>query len=169
MGNQQSTSAAHRKLAHELPPAHKMGHDDNWNYTDIGMKVFTSDQDRDQFIHAVMVVATSNGTLDLSQADFKVFYSRKPSSPDKLFASIVAMQEGKIVAKIEGNDGGAEQRDALLALRRDVEVQLDGILAEVPSSSVSGSGPRGAVGGSVPADLPPAYTGKGIAVGREKH
>lgn len=45
-----------------------------------------------------------------------------------MIASLAAIREGKIVAKIEPVDGGEDQRAAFLALRRDVEVQLDRIL-----------------------------------------
>lgn len=100
---------------------------------------------------ALLAIATANGTVDLSNASYKLFYSRRPSphppasgtnnnpspSPSNpkvpgddtiLIASVVAMREGKIIAKVEPAAGGAELRDAFLALRRHVEVRLDRIL-----------------------------------------
>ncbi len=49
MGNAQS-GMAYRKLAKELPPVKQMGHTENWDYQDLGMKVFQDTKDRDQFI-----------------------------------------------------------------------------------------------------------------------
>ncbi len=49
MGNVQS-GLVYRKLAKEIPPVKTMGHDDNWNYTNVGWKVFEDDRDREQFI-----------------------------------------------------------------------------------------------------------------------
>lgn len=49
MGKSKS-EAAFKKLSKEMPPATKMGWDDNWDYKDVGMKVFADDKDRDQFI-----------------------------------------------------------------------------------------------------------------------
>lgn len=49
MGNAQS-NAVQKKLSKELPPVKKMGHDDAHGWTDLGMKVFSDDEDRNQFI-----------------------------------------------------------------------------------------------------------------------
>lgn len=47
---------------------------------------------------------------------------------DLLYASIAAIKDGKIIAKIDPSTGGAEQRNAFLALRREVEMKLERIL-----------------------------------------
>ena len=49
MGNAQS-GMVYRKISRELPPVKRMGHDENWKYMDLGMKVFSDEKDREQFI-----------------------------------------------------------------------------------------------------------------------
>ena len=53
MGNGQSHNfpySPYRKLSKELPPAKKMGWDDDYSYRDLGMEVFADEKDREQFI-----------------------------------------------------------------------------------------------------------------------
>lgn len=152
MGNAASKYTAYDKLDAELPVAKKMEYDENYLRVDKSLKVFADDKDREQFIctaidpffpplkciayslpppvaDAVIAISTSNGALDLSGADYRLFYSRRETREDAhLFASIVALKDGVIVAKIEPYVGGKDQREAFLALRKDVEVKLDGIL-----------------------------------------
>lgn len=107
---------------------------------------------------AIIAITTANGSLDLTGADYKLFYSgrqspspskqpsqpntssaTKPPSPtsaskagndedDLLYATITALQSNRIVAKIEPSTGGVDQREAFLALKRDVERMLEGWL-----------------------------------------
>ena len=67
MGNAQS-GFIYRKLSRELPPLKQMGHDDNWNYKDMGMKVFADEKDREQFI----CKSNSNTTSELSKHVVKI-------------------------------------------------------------------------------------------------
>ena len=89
---------------------------------------------------AILAVATSNGMLDFDGAEYRLFYSRRPRqqppSPASkeaagekyIVASLAAIKENKIVAKIEPSNGGTSQKEAFLALRRAVEVRLEEVL-----------------------------------------
>ncbi|KAK3723470.1 hypothetical protein LTR37_001722 [Vermiconidia calcicola] len=171
MGNAQSGgSMVYRKLAKELPPVKKMVmNDDYYTYTDVGMKVFVDDKDREQFIYGVIAVATSNGLIDLSDHDFRLLYSRRDDKEnERIVARIVAVKDGVIKAKVEPEMDGADQTEAFRALRKDVEIRLDQILQNVPdrNESAAGSSTAGAMRGaaSTPMGAPPAYSSQSVGV-----
>ena len=62
------TEAAFKKLSKELPPTSKMGWDDNWDYKDLGMKLFEDDKDRDQFIRKVLSTTQHKTMLTVIKA-----------------------------------------------------------------------------------------------------
>lgn len=43
-------SAERKKLSRELPPAGKLDHDGEFHWVDSGNKIFTDEEDRQQFI-----------------------------------------------------------------------------------------------------------------------
>ena len=52
-------------------------------------------------VDAVIAVASQNGVLNLDDHDLKLLYSRRESNDDRIVATIVAVKEGAIRAKIE--------------------------------------------------------------------
>lgn len=82
----------------------------------------------------------------------RLMYSRRESNDERIIARLVAMQNGKITAKIEPESDGSDNREAFLALKKDVEVRLDRVLQGVPSGSNSAAT-------ATPSDAPPAYGG----------
>jgi hypothetical protein len=146
MGNGQSSNRKlWWKLNFVLPESHRKD-------SDTGEKYFPDEKDREQFIcttfqthipnpstatsnrttDAIITVITRNGALDLSGYDFRLLYSRREN--DRVVARIVAEKEGIIAAKVEPETDGETQLQAFRALRKDVEIKLDRILEEVPSS-----------------------------------
>ena len=71
----------------------------------------------------------------------------------------MAFEDGTIRAKIEPFAGGRTQRDAFLALKRTVEIQLDRLLQSVPSGNSNPSSVTAAAIAAGMTDPPPAYGG----------
>lgn len=82
---------------------------------------------------ATITVMSQNGSIDLNEHAFRLFYSRRDN--DRLVARIVAEKEGIVKAQIEPEGDGKDQAQAFLALRRHVEIQLDSILSDVPGAA----------------------------------
>ena len=102
--------------------------------------------------------------MNLDDHEFKLMYSRRENDPENVVARIVAIRDGTIKAKIEPEAGGVDQREAFMALKKDVEIKLDRLLQSVPSGSIS-AGPSSS---RRPADAPPAYSSAAIGVGEKK-
>ena len=118
-------------------------------------------------LDAIIAVATANGLHDLGDHDFRLHYTRREDKEDQLVASIVAVKDGVIKAKIEPAMGGADQTEAFKALRKDVEVKLDRILQQVPDGrargeSLTAAGTSAVIAG--PVDAPPAYSSPPVGV-----
>ena len=107
-------------------------------------------------------MATNNGITDLDGHDFKLFYSRRESNQDRIVARIVAVKDGKIAAKIEPETDGTDQREAFVALKKDIEVKLDRILQNVPSGPSDAGPSRTRAPGTV--DAPPAYSSASVGI-----
>jgi len=157
MGQEQSGLAlsglAYRQLAKEC--------------VGTGTNIFKDDADRKRFLEAVIAVATNNGSIDLKDHEFKLFYSRRQDDQDRIVARLVAAKDGIIRAKIEPEADGEDQRTAFLALKRDIEVKLDQILQSVPDtpSAAAGSSIRRT---SMRVDVPPQYRSAVFADSGEK-
>jgi len=88
-------------------------------------------------------------------------YSRKEN--DRIVARIVAEKDGVIKAKAEPESDGKDQAEAFKALRKDIEVKLEHILANVPTAEpgiMDAAGPSRvprAGTRTLPPDAPPAY------------
>jgi len=109
---------------------------------------------------AVVTCITNNGQIDLYDYNFRLLYSRKDN--DRIVARIVAEKDGVIKAKVEPQGDGEDQAEAFKALRKDVEVKLEEILASVPATMPATAGSSrtptsNARAVSSRADLPPAY------------
>lgn len=98
---------------------------------------------------------SDNGHINLDAASFKLLYTRRENG--RMVATVCAMNDMAVVAKIDPDCDGANQVEAFKALRQFVEVRLYQVLKAVPG----GSGPVSAVA-SLPlrADQPPAYDRK---------
>lgn len=154
MGNQSSKNLAYAKLTSSIPAA------EDFTYINADGKqkparLFANSQDRDQFIYAIIILISSNGRRNLDEASFKVLYGRR--SNGRLVATVVAMNDVEVVAKIEPDGDGVTQVEAFKALREFVEGGLNVLLQGVPGGASS----RGDVGsssaGAGMADRPPAY------------
>ncbi|KAL9110863.1 MAG: hypothetical protein Q9227_004663 [Pyrenula ochraceoflavens] len=96
---------------------------------------------------AVAAVASRNGAINLSEHDFKLLFSRRPmrvgsgkqykTKDEEIVATLVAMKDGVIEAKIESPMGGKDQRTAFLAFRKEIEVRLESLLQDVPADGGS--------------------------------
>jgi len=84
---------------------------------------------------AVITIITNNGQLDLRDYDFALLYSRREN--DRMVARIVAKKDNVIRAKIEPIADGEDQKEAFGALKKYVEMELDGVLESVPSGSAA--------------------------------
>ena len=115
-----------------------------------------------------MAVASGNGSIDFGEHDFQVLYSRRNN--DRIAASLVAIKDGVIRAKIDPGLDGKTQAEAFMAFRKDVEMRLDRILKSVPSSIPAEAAPSRASSSTqaplspLPADQPPAYDFRGLPV-----
>lgn len=111
------------------------------------------------------LLVSSRGTdaTKLKHHDIKLLYSRCGPNNDRLAASIVAIRKGVIEAKIVSTIDGADKREALLALRRYVEVKLDRVLRKTSDVQIdSGSGMFGESYNRTDADAPPAYLNRRV-------
>ena len=96
-------------------------------------------------------------TCSYQDHDFKLLYARREKKPDRIVARLVAVKDGVIRAKVEPDTDGGDQREAFLALKKYVEIELDRILQAVPSGP-SFAGPSSAAGANRTTDEPPAYS-----------
>ncbi|KAG9700852.1 hypothetical protein KCU95_g941, partial [Aureobasidium melanogenum] len=112
--------------------------------------VFSSEADRQHFIDSIILVATANGSIDVTFNEFKLLYSRVDGQGSKILARIVARENGTIKAKIEPEEGGTTEEEALLALRKFVETRAEQILKTVPNLAARTEGEG--------KDDPPSYS-----------
>lgn len=153
---QAQSGLACRQLSKEIPPVRQLGIDARHGCVDTGMNIFKDDADRTRFLEAVIAVATNNGSIDLKDHEFKLFYSRRQDDQDRIVARLVATKHGIITAKIEPEADGEDQRTAFLALKIHIEVKLDQILQSVPDTSSAAAGPS-TRRTSMRVDAPPQY------------
>lgn len=107
----------------------------------------------------IIATVSENGYQSLDRHDFELCYSRRENN--RIVASLVALKDGVIDAKLEPDEDGKDEAEAFVAFKMDMERRMNKLLESVPN--VAGSP------ASNPADAPPAYdlVGKTL-VGDEK-
>lgn len=84
---------------------------------------------------AIIVIMSDNARIDLERYEFKFIFLPRPDNSNRLVARIVALEDDKIVLKLESRWDGPTQFDAFWKFRRHVESEFDRILKAVPTVS----------------------------------
>ena len=79
----------------------------------------------------IMAIASGNGSQSLERHDFELCYSRRDNN--RIVASLIAVKNGVIDAKIEPEADGRDQARAFWALKIDIEKRMDKLLESVPN------------------------------------
>ncbi|KAF2161052.1 hypothetical protein M409DRAFT_59568 [Zasmidium cellare ATCC 36951] len=153
----QVPSAPYQNLSRVIPQVHSIWDDGK---SPKPTKTFRDQEDRDQFIHSILSLVSSNGQTKLDNYAFKLLYARKPN--DRVVATLVAIKAGVIESKIEPPKDGKDSLEAWREFKKHVEARLHELLETVPDAAMM-AGPssfRDGVQSPVvvgAADLPPSY------------